>query len=137
MLISLGCAFSENPLDARLLHGSRALALKTDEFVGDVFRPPRILLELDVDFGVPFRRRLADADLRLKCAVQLLVPQLFALLQLVQLWCVLARLAEPPDDVDSSGFNVAASAEAAKSALTGRLVEAQRASRAVPKAALK
>lgn len=72
-----------------------------------------------LDFGV--RRRLADADLRLKCALELLVPQLFALLQLVQLWCVLTRLSQPPDDVDSSGSNFTARAEDAKSALTGRL----------------
>ena len=45
-------------------------------------------------------------DLRCSCAVDLIEPQLTVLLQLVQLWSVLSRLAQPPaDEVDLNAGN--------------------------------
>ena len=46
-------------------------------------------------------RRYVTFDLRCSCAADLIEPQLTVLLQLVQLWSVLRRLAQPlEDDVD-------------------------------------
>ena len=45
-------------------------------------------------------------NLRCSCAVDLIEPQLTVLLQLVQLWSVLSRLAQPPgDEVDLHASN--------------------------------
>ena len=45
-------------------------------------------------------------DLRCSCAVDLIEPQLTVMLQLVQLWSVLSRLAQPPgDEVDLHASN--------------------------------
>ena len=45
-------------------------------------------------------------DLRCSCAVELIEPQLAVLLQLVQLWSVLGRLAQPLEDDFDLASNV-------------------------------